>query len=151
VFVWDDGWLTMQFLPKAEAQRFVRFVLSGGFSAVVNAVARWLLSAITVYELAVAIAYVIGMTTAFVLARWLVFEPSRLSVTHQFGRFALVNVVSFIQVWLVSVGLARFIFPLLDVTWHAETIAHIIGLSSLVLTSYYAHQRYSFGGGSRCR
>jgi putative flippase GtrA len=129
----------------------MRFVLSGGFAAGVNVASRWLLSAVIVYELAVAIAYLIGMMTAFLLARCFVFEPSPSPVVHQFGRFALVNIVAFMQVWLVSVGLARFVFPLLGFTWHAETIAHIIGVGSPVLTSYFAHQRYSFGGGSSCR
>jgi putative flippase GtrA len=128
----------------SEAHRFVRFVLSGSFAAAVNIASRWLLSGIMIYEVAVLVAYLIGMTSAFLLSRRFVFQPSAAPITHQFARFTVVNMAAFVQVWIISVGLARLIFPDFGFTWHAETVAHVIGVGSPVVTSYFAHRLYSF-------
>ena len=124
--------------------QFLRFVVTGGIAAGVNVLARLLLSTVMVYELAVALAYLAGMTTAFVLARRFVFAGGGGSTGGQYLRFALVNVVAFAQVWLVSVGLARCLFPLAGFTWQAQTVAHLIGVASPVVTSYFAHRHFSF-------
>jgi len=127
-----------------ETGRFARFVLTGGFAAVINVASRWLFSFVMSYELAVTFAYLVGMLTAFILSRSFVFERSSAPVFQQFSRFALVNAAAFCQVWLVSVGLDRLLFPVIGFVWHAETVAHIVGVSSPVITSYFAHHRYSF-------
>lgn len=123
---------------------FARFIVTGGIAAGVNVLTRWLLNLVMSYEAAVALAYLVGMTTAFVLARMFVFEAGAGSARSQYLRFALVNVVAFFQVWLVSVGLARYLFPALDFRWQAETVAHLIGVASPVVTSYFAHRNFSF-------
>lgn len=128
-----------------DGKRLLIFLVTGGLAAGVNVVSRIVLSQVMNYEAAVAVAYLFGMTTAFVLARRLVFDASGRHVGGEFGRFALVNAVAFAQVWLVSIGLALYAFPALGFTWHAETIAHVIGVASPVLTSYYAHKHFSFG------
>ena len=64
---------------------------------------------------------------------------------REFGRFALVNALAFVQVWLVSVGLARLVFPALGFTRHADTVAHVLGVASPVAVSYLLHKRFSFG------
>jgi putative flippase GtrA len=84
------------------------------------------------------------MTTAFVLAKLFVFEASGAAVHKEYARFAVVNAVAFVQVWLVSVALARFVFPAVGFVNHAETVAHVIGVLSPVVTSYFAHKNYSF-------
>ena len=48
------------------------------------------------------------------------------------------------QVWIVSVGLTRFIFPAIGLAWHAETVAHVIGVAVPVFTSYLGHKHFSF-------
>jgi putative flippase GtrA len=128
----------------SEAHRFARFLLSGGLAAVVNVTSRWLLSFVVNYELAVTVAYLVGMITAFLLSRSFVFELSPAPVPRQLGRFTLVNVVAFAQVWFVSVGLARLVFPSIGFTWHPETLAHTIGVVSPIVLSYLAHRSYSF-------
>ena len=45
---------------------------------------------------------------------------------------------------VVSVGLARFIFPATGFAWHAETVAHVIGVAVPVFTSYLGHKHFSF-------
>src|SRR5215468_4396604 len=98
---------------------------------------------------AVLAAYLIGMITAFVLSRRFVFEPSSAPVAIQLQRFTVVNIAALAQVWLVSVGLARLVFPGIGFNWHNETLAHLIGVASPVITSYFAHRTYSFGMSNR--
>ena len=129
----------------SEPARFVRFLVTGGIAAAVNIAAREILNRAMSYEAAVAVAYLAGMATAFVLARIFVFEASGAAMHREFGRFALVNALAFVQVWLVSVGLARLVFPALGFTRHADTVAHVLGVASPVAVSYLLHKRFSFG------
>jgi putative flippase GtrA len=150
----DAGLTPPPFPPPAEHQRekrrFAIFVMTGGFAAFVNIMARWLLSKALFYELAVAMAYLIGMTTAFLLARAFVFTAGGRHWTKEFGRFALVNAFSLLIVLGVSTSLARLLFPAIGFDRHGEDVAHIIGVASPILLSFYAHKHFSFGkaGGS---
>ena len=121
-----------------------RFILTGGTSAVLNALSRILFSLVFTYEQAIVLAYLVGVITAYVLARLFVFPVSGRPASQEFLRFALVNVVSLTQVWLVSVGLAHHLFPAVGFTWHAELVAHVVGLCSITVTSYYLHKHFSF-------
>jgi len=123
---------------------FLRFVLCGGIAAGANVVARIAFSQLMTYEIAVVLAYLVGMTVAYVLMKLFVFEPSRRSVSAEYVRFGIVNLVSLLQVFAVSVGLARWAFPALGLTWHAETIAHLIGVASPIVTSYFGHKAFTF-------
>lgn len=120
------------------------FVLVGGAAALVNVVARILLGAFLSFEVAVVIAFLVAMTFAFLMNRQFVFTASDISPASQFMRFALVNAVALVQVWLISVGLARYLFPAVGFQWHAETIAHLAGVASPVVTSYFLHKNFSF-------
>lgn len=123
---------------------FFRFLLTGGFSAGVNVLSRMALTVFMPFEVAVIIAYLIAMTTAYVLARLFVFEKSGQSVRSEFVRFALVNVVALVQVWIVSIGLANWFFPLVGFDFYPELVAHTIGVISPVATSYYGHKLFTF-------
>jgi putative flippase GtrA len=129
---------------RSERARFAAFLVTGGIAALANILSRVVFSLVMVYEVAVVLAYLAGMSTAYILARLFVFEPSGRSAEGEYFRFAVVNVVALAQVWLVSMLLARVIFPWLDFTWHAETVAHVIGVATPVVTSYIAHQRFTF-------
>ncbi len=123
---------------------FGRFLLTGGVAAGVNVVSRWLLSHAIVYEIAVVLAYLVGMVTAYLLSRAFVFARSGRTVADEALRFALVNAVALVQVWAVSVGLARLVFPAVGFGWHAEDIAHLIGVAIPAVTSYFGHRHFSF-------
>lgn len=123
---------------------FVRFVLSGGIAAGVNVLSRAALSTITSYSAAIVIAYLIGMTTAYGLMKLFVFEESGRRPEAEYLRFGLVNMVALAQVWLVSVGLARWLFPLVGFGFHPEVVAHVIGVLSPVATSYFLHKYFTF-------
>ena len=132
---------------SGEAKRFASFVVTGGIAAAVNLASRWALSHAIRYEFAVALAYIVGMTTAFMLARHYVFDRSGNAWHRDYLRFAMVNAVSFLMVLGVSVGLARYGLPAIGMTWHVEDVAHLIGVVSPVVLSYYAQRYFSFAKG----
>ncbi|MCY1669363.1 GtrA family protein [Rhizobium sp. SL86] len=125
---------------------FIRFALSGGLAAAANILSRMALSQLTNYSAAIVIAYLIGMTTAYILMKLFVFEKSGRSVQHEYLRFGLVNLVALVQVWAVSLGLARFVFPWIGFSFHAETVAHVIGVLSPIASSYFMHKYFTFAG-----
>lgn len=127
---------------------FGRFLVTGGIAAGANVVSRWLFDFVMPFEVAVVVAYLVGMTTAYVLAKLFVFEASGRSARDEFLRFAIVNVVALVQVWLVSVGLARYLFPAVGFTWYADDIAHMIGVVIPAITSYLGHRHFSFAARS---
>jgi putative flippase GtrA len=127
-----------------ERFRFLSFVVVGGIAAVVNVLSRALFNLVMPYEAAIVAAFPMALTTAFVLNRVYVFAGTSGSIFGQYLRFLAVNLLALAQVWIVSVALARAIFPWLGFVWHAETVAHMIGVLSPVVTSYVGHQRFTF-------
>lgn len=123
---------------------FIRFIITGGIAAFINLVSRYLLNFIIPFESAIVVAYLLGMLTAYLLAKIFVFEHSGRGVSSELFRFTVINIIALIQVWAVSVGLARLFFPAINFTWHPEDIAHIIGVASPIITSYLGHRYYSF-------
>jgi putative flippase GtrA len=124
---------------------FVKFLAAGGIAAAINVGSRILFSLVMSFELAVVCAFFCGMTTGFILNRLYVFQAEgRGPALEQGARFALVNLVALVQVWIISVGLARLAFPWIGMAWHAETIANGIAVASPIMTSYLAHKHFSF-------
>lgn len=126
-------------------REFILFVAVGGLAATLNIGARLLFDLVLPFEVAIALAYVLALTTAFALNRRFVFRSGRGTAAGQYARFWLVNVIALVQVLAVSVLLARVIFPWLGLEWHADTVAHVIGVLSPVLTSFLLHKTYTFG------
>lgn len=123
---------------------FFLFVAIGGFAAGVNFLSRIAIDRFTSFEIAIVLSYAIAMTTAFLLNRTFVFKLSDRPPLWQYWRFFLVNLLALAQVFVVSVGLALVVFPAIGFAWHAEAVAHALGLASPIVTSYWAHKRYSF-------
>lgn len=123
---------------------FSRFVLTGGFAAGVNFLSRIGLNDFMSYRLAVFFAYLVGMATAFFLSKIFVFKNSGQSTSTEFFKFAIVNVFAVIQVWLISVGLVEYGFPSISFLFYPEEVAHLIGISVPVITSYYGHKYFTF-------
>jgi putative flippase GtrA len=133
----------------SEKNRFIAFLVTGGIAAGVNIASRWLLEFFVSFEAAVVYAFLAGLVSGFVLFRLFVFSAAAGSKHWQFVRYTLVNLIALAQVWLVSVGLARFVFPAIGVAWLGETAAHVIGVLSPVASSYVLHKKFSFRGAAR--
>lgn len=124
--------------------QFLKFLVTGGIAALVNLLSRYALNHVMSFEAAVVLAYLLGMATAYLLARRFVFDASGRSVASEVRRFVLVNLVALGFVWAISVGLARVVFPAIGMTWHADDIAHLIGVLAPAVTSYVGHRFYTF-------
>ncbi|PFH26935.1 GtrA family protein [Burkholderia sp. JKS000303] len=126
------------------SREFLLFLLTGGFAAAVNWSSRILYNLWMPYSAAIVVAYVTGMITAFILAKLFVFKKSTQSTGRSAFFFTLVNLVAVLQTWLVSVGLAYYVFPRLGLHWHDRDIAHLIGVIVPVFSSYIGHKKFSF-------
>ncbi len=125
-------------------RQFVVFLATGGTAAIVNFGSRIVYNQWTGFSTAVILAYLTGMVTAFILAKLFVFKDSKQSMQRSAVFFTLVSVVAVIQTWVVSVGLADYVFPYMHVVWHAHDLAHAAGVAFPVFTSYLGHKHWSF-------
>ena len=124
---------------------FLKFVVAAGLSVPVNLGSRILFSRAMSFEAAIVLSHVCGMVTAYLLTKLFVFEPSGRKAASELSRFAVVNLASVAQTWIVAVGLVRFVFPALGVVRGAELLAHGTGLAFTAFTSFYGHRHFSFG------
>lgn len=131
-------------ITQFKSKQFVSFLFAGGFAAVVNFVSRFFYSKFISYGNAVILAYITGMIIAFVLMKLFVFEKSVHSTKKELFYFTLVNIVAFIQTYIVSVGLAEYAFPVIRFRFHPEAVAHAIGIIFPVFTSFIGHKYLSF-------
>jgi len=131
-------------MSKANLNEFFQFLLVGGLSALVNFISRIGFSEFVSYRIAIVLAYLVGMLTAFILSKHYVFEQSGRPFKDELRDFTIVNVFAVIQVWLISVALAEYFFPYITFTFYPEEVAHLIGLSIPAITSYFGHKYFSF-------
>lgn len=93
---------------------------------------------------AICAAYGIGLITAFVLNRRLVFRESTRPLYTQAMWFFLVNLFALAQTVIVSLFVLHYVLPELGVRNYTETIAHAVGIATPIFTSYVAHKHLSF-------
>lgn len=120
------------------------FLITGGLAAGVNFGSRILYNQWMGFSGAIILAYLTGMVTAFVLARAFVFTNSRQTLRRSALFFVLVNGIAVLQTWGISLLLAGWVLPLLQVTRYTHEIAHGIGVIVPVATSYLGHKYWSF-------
>jgi putative flippase GtrA len=128
-------------------RRFVKFVAVSGIAAVANIGSRMLFSLWLGYVSSIVLAYGVGIFTAFLLNRALVFREADNPVHHQVFWFIAVNLVALIQTVFVSLLLARLVFPAMHFNWHADTVAHIVGVGFPTISSYLGHKHFTFRRG----
>lgn len=134
-----------QVRPTQDTQRqFAAFLLAGGIAAVANFASRIALGTVMPYLPSIVLAYCIGMLTAFVLNRAFVFRQARTGLHHQVAWFVAINLAAVAQTALVSLGLARLVFPWIGMDYHPETLAHAVGVVVPVVTSYIGHKYLTF-------
>lgn len=131
-------------MNKASHSEFFQFLMVGGVAAGINFISRIGFSEFFSYRVAIVLAYIIGMLTAFLLSKYYVFEQSGRALKDELRDFTIVNIFAVIQVWLISVGLAEYLFPYISFTFYPEEVAHLIGLGIPAVTSYFGHKYFSF-------
>jgi putative flippase GtrA len=126
------------------SKQFLIFLITGGTAAAINFGSRIVYNHWMSFSTAVILAYLTGMITAFILAKLFVFKESQRPIHHSAFFFCLVNVVAVAQTWAISMLLAYYVLPWLNVTAYAHEIAHATGVAVPVFTSYIGHKRWSF-------
>jgi len=127
-----------------KSKQFLRFLLVSGIAAAANFGSRILFSRFCDYSLAIFFAFVVGITTAFVLNRALVFTASKNQLHQQMFWFLLINLGALALTLLVSLLFARIVLPALGIHSYAEEIAHALGILAPVITSYLGHKHLTF-------
>ena len=125
-------------------KQFLIFVLTGGIAALSNILSRLGVSKILQFELAIIIAYLIGMFIAYILAKKFVFFNSKKSIKSSLVGFTLINLLAIMQTWLVSIGIKAFLINFVESIFITELVAHTSGVIVPVFTSFFGHKYISF-------
>jgi putative flippase GtrA len=126
------------------SKQFLAFLLTGGLAAIANFSSRIFYSKYCDFSTAIIFAYITGMICAFILAKFFVFTRGQQALHKSILLFTLVNLAGILQTWVVSMGLDLFVLPTLGVQNYKQDIAHAIGISVPVFTSFLGHKFYSF-------
>ncbi len=125
-------------------KQFMFFIITGGSAAIVNFGSRIIYNQWTSFSLAVVLAYITGMVTAFILVKLFVFRESEQPIHHSIGFFILINLAAALQTWLVSMGLAYYVLPAVGINRHVKEVSHAAGVIFPVFTSYLGHRKWTF-------
>ena len=126
------------------SRQFIIFLVTGGLAAAINFGSRIVYNQWVSFSVAVVLAYLTGMVTAFMLARYFVFTESSQSMQRSALWFVVVNIFAVIQTWVISMLLAYYLLPRMGFTRFIPEIAHAVGVVVPVFTSYLGHKRFSF-------
>ena len=126
------------------SNQFLAFLITGGIAALINFGSRVFFNLFVDFSLAIILAYLTGMVAAFILAKKFVFTQSHQELWRSIIFFSLVNSVALVQTWLISMGLAYYFLPYINVTSYVPEISHAIGIMVPVFTSYIGHKFLSF-------
>ncbi len=124
--------------------KLLYFLLTGAIASGLNIGSRFLFSIFFPYEVAIVLAFFVGLSTGFILMRYFVFEGVNKSVIPQIGKYVVVNIFALIQTLLISLIFARFFLPSIGLVDKAEAIAHFVGVLMPVFTSYFGHKYLTF-------
>lgn len=129
--------------------RVVRFLLAGGLAALVNFGSRFVYSVFVDFSTAVVLAFMTGLTTAFILNKLYVFTDSRNTVAQEMSWFVVINMLALAQTWGLSVYLSHQLPGVIPVQGRlgrelSDAIAHGAGVLLPVFTSYLGHKYLTF-------
>lgn len=125
-------------------RQFGAFVAVGALAAAANWLSGLGLSQLVRFELAVALAYLLGMSVAFVLNKRWVFTNSGRALRGELSYFLVFNLIGFCVVWAASIGLADYLFPTLGLHWHPRALAHAIAIALPLVFNFLLHKFVTF-------
>jgi putative flippase GtrA len=126
------------------AKQFAHFLVSGGVAAGLNWGSRFFFSDFVPFEVAVVLAFLVGLLSGFILMRAFVFNGAGKPIVPQAGKYVAVNVFALLQTLVISLVLARWLLPSVGIVEHAEALAHLVGVFVPVVTSYFGHKFLTF-------
>lgn len=127
------------------SKQFLKFLFVGGSAAILNWISRIILNLWTTFPIAVALAYLFGMSFAFVTNKIFVFPQSNRSTKKQIRDFTVINLVNFPILWILSIIFKLFIENILGITLYSAEIAHFIALSIPMFINFLIYKFIAFG------
>ena len=124
--------------------QFIKFLFCGGLAAGLNWASRFLFSLWMPFEYAVVAAFFVGLSSGYILMRLYVFETKHVSVVLQVSKYIAINMLALVQTLVISVLLLRWALPSMGVVDHADATAHLVGVLTPVVTSYFGHKLVTF-------
>lgn len=124
--------------------QFLLFLFVGATAASLNWTVRLALSIWMSFPVAVLLAYIVGMATAFELNRRFVFPVSPRPVLKQARVFISVNLAFLPIVWGVSI-LLKNLLDEIGIMEFSEGIAHGLALTIPVLITFLIYKFIAFG------
>jgi len=131
-------------MSKSGQAEFLQFLFVGAIAAGINFISRIGFNEFFSYRISIVLAYIVGMVIAFTLFKYFVFAKSGQHYIDEVKGFVIVNIFGIAQVWLISVGLAEYLFPYLKLEFYPNEIAHFIALGIPAISSYFGHKYFSF-------
>ena len=125
-------------------RQFVRFLFCGGLAAGLNWVSRFLFSIWLPFEYSVVAAFFVGLISGYLLMRFYVFETKKETGLLQISKYVAVNMLALVQTLIISIVLLRWVLPAMGVLNHVDALAHLIGVLTPVVTSYFGHKYITF-------
>lgn len=130
--------------PRASFGEFAQFMVVGGIAAAINLMTRVAFDLLMPFELAVVLSYCAGMAAGFALFQVMLFPGRDMMQRHRLMRFALVNLFGVTLAWAVSSVMARQVLPAIGMDWRPFEIAHVAGVASPAISSYFLNKYYTF-------
>lgn len=127
------------------SKQFIIFILTGGLAAAVNFFSRIALNNYFDFSTSIILAYLLGMITAFCLAKLFVFKESQNTIGKSIFYFSAINVLAIIQTWCISMIMLHIILVHLSVTTsYDKELSHAMGVIFPVFTSFIGHKYLTF-------
>lgn len=124
-------------------RQFLGFVAVGALAAFLHWLARLFLSEWLSFSVAVAVAYVVGMSVAFVLNSAFVFQHSIKPRRKQARDFIIVNALFFPVVWGASLSIDR-LFRTLGLGIYSEAAAHAVAVALPTFLTFLIYKFFAF-------
>ncbi len=125
--------------------QFLLFLFVGSTAAALHWLARFLLSIFLPFPLAVAFAYFVGITVAFILNRRYVFPSSSKPVHKQAREFVIINLIFFPVVLSASIFIREGLIQN-GVILYVDGIAHGLAITIPVFMTFLVYKFITFGG-----
>ena len=136
-------------MAKSINKEFILFLLTGGFSAIINLASRIIISNFLKFEISVLISYFIGMITAYFLAKKYVFLNVKKSYKKSFPIFALVNLVAVLQTFFISKYIRIWLITIFNNLMMIDFVSHLCGVIFPIFSSFYGHKYITFGNSKK--
>ena len=138
-------WSLLSVVVRHVPEGAPRFLVAGGLSSLLNWLVRFPLSLLMPFQMAVGLAYGVGMVLGFALYRSWVFPGSNLPLSSQIPRFVAVNAAGLVTVMAASSALVTVIgrsglMPLSV----AEGMSHATAIVLGAVINFIGHRAISF-------